>query len=135
MRTAVLSLVPVLLTLAITPARADWVKVIENDASVRYVDPAVVGKEGQFLRVWALTDLKVRDANGVLSRRTLGEYDCKEHRARALSVTGYSGPKATGEVLFRSNSPGDWLTALPAGAMDKSALKAGEAVLKFVCAW
>ena len=104
-----------LLMLATSPAWADWVKVSESDADWNYYDPTTISKVGTDRRkVWQMHDLKVRSAEGALSRRFLGEYDCREDRWRILSFTFHSGPIARGEILFNySAEPTRWFDIAP----------------------
>ena len=102
-------LVPCLLAaLAAAPASAAWVKVYENEAAFFYVDPATIRKNGNHLRAWGMQDLRKKDADGVMSRRGLAEYDCKEARVRLLLNSAFAGPMATGKTLVSNNSPGEW---------------------------
>ena len=104
----------VVLLIAVVPAWAKWVKGAETDDAVIYIDPAKIRKNGQLRRVWRLQDLKQRDADGVLSRRGLQEFDCKGMRFRVLSGTGYDGPMGTGKDLRRFDSATEWATTNPA---------------------
>ena len=103
------------------PARAAWVKVGETDDSVYYFDPATILKMGQLRRVWTLSDLKNREADGQMSRRALDEFDCAGERYRIISMSGHSEPMAGGQILFSGNPPEKWF-------------KAGPAILKIICA-
>ena len=97
-----------LLTLAAAPAWAEWVKVSETDEVTFYIDPATIRKDGNLRRVWEIQDLKKRDKGGVMSRRGLFEYDCKDERDRVLSFSAHSDPMAGGKVLFSLNEPDKW---------------------------
>lgn len=97
-----------LLTLAAAPAWADWVKVSETDEVTFYIDPATIRKDGNLRRVWEIQDLKKPDKEGVMSRRGLLEYDCKDERDRVLSFSAHSDPMAGGKLLFSLNEPGKW---------------------------
>jgi hypothetical protein len=114
-----------LLMLAVTMARAEWVKVNETETGVVYLDPATIRKDGDLRRIWGLTDLKVRDAGGELSRRRLDEYDCKKERYRILSISTHSGSMAMGKILARDSDSGEWQYAAPGSV-------AGD-LLGFVC--
>jgi hypothetical protein len=89
----------VLLLLAATSVRADWVKVGENDGAVVYVDPATLVKNGDIRRVSTLTDVKWSRGDDVVSFRTLDDFNCKEARRRTVFRASYSGPMATGKVI------------------------------------
>ena len=96
MRRIVLS---ILFLIVATSARAEWVKVGEDDGSVVYVDAATLVKSGDVRRAWTLSDLKLARADNVASFRTLDDFNCKEGRRRTLFRVTYSGPMATGKVL------------------------------------
>ena len=110
----------VLLLLAATSVRADWVKVGENEGAVIYVDPATLEIRGDVRRIWTLNDVKWSRGDNVVSFRTLDDFNCKEARRRTLFRVTYAGPMATGKVLdsgqpilFRFEnvypySPGGW---------------------------
>ena len=108
------------------PALADWVKVIETDVVVQYVDPTTITKNGDLRKAWRLQDFKSPTPDGKQSLRILGEYDCKEERMRILFGSSYSGPMASGDSLFLGGGNVDDWDRAPAGTM-------GELVLKFVC--
>jgi hypothetical protein len=59
-----------------------WTRIGETPDVTLYVDRQSIEKEDNIRRVWELQDLKVADADGVMSRRYLNEYDCtyKMHR-------------------------------------------------------
>ena len=88
-----------LLLLVATSARAEWVKVGEDDGSVVYVDPATLDKTGNMRRAWTLTNFKLARADNVASLRTLNDFNCKEGRRRTVFLVTYAGPMATGKVL------------------------------------
>lgn len=108
------------------PASAEWVKVIETDVVVQYVDPTTITKNGDLRKAWRLQDFKSPTPDGKQSMRILGEYDCKGERMRILFGSSYTGPMASGESLFLGGGNVDDWDRAPAGTM-------GELVLKFVC--
>ena len=119
-------LVAALWLLAAIPARAEWVKVIETYEGWDYFDPTTIRRVGGLRRVWQMQDLKLREPSGELSRRLLGEYDCKEDRWRILSFTLHSGPLALGEILAnRSSEPSKWFDVAPGTV--------AETLLRLVC--
>ena len=97
-----------LLTLAAAPVWADWVKVSETDSHTAYIDPDTIRKDGNLRRVWQVSDLKQRNDRGVMSRRVLMEYDCKEARKRILQFSSHSDPMAGGRVLISDSEPDPW---------------------------
>lgn len=121
------------LMLATTPAWAEWVAVGGSDVSVVYVDSIdsasshkVSRKGGSLTRAWVLQDWKARRRDGVLSHRSLTEFDCTEGRSRTLSLAAYSGPMATGTILSFSDMAGNWVYVSAPGTV-------GASLLRFVC--
>jgi hypothetical protein len=121
------------LMLATTPAWAEWVAVGGSDVSVVYVDFAdsaishkTSHKAGNLTRAWVLQDWKLRRRDGVLSHRTLAEFDCAEGRTRTLSLAAYSGPMATGTILNFSDAAGNWMHLSAPGTV-------GVSLFRFVC--
>jgi hypothetical protein len=80
-----------------------------------YVDRQSIEKEDNIRRVWELQDLKVADADGVMSRRYLNEYDCQYKMHRLSKVTSHAGPKLSGKKLFTVNETGYWRKIPPNG--------------------
>lgn len=110
------------------PDLAKWVKVdmTEDGSATVFIDPASIRKNGNLRKVRVIQDLKHRDEDGVMSRRTRDEYDCKEERYRTLSLSSHSDPMAGAVTLSLDDDPGTW-QAIPLGSI-------GEAILKRVCA-
>jgi hypothetical protein len=95
-----LSIFPLaLLLIAATSARAEWVKVGEDDGAVVYVDPTTVEKAGDVRRAWTLSNMKLPRGDDVASFRTLDDFNCRESRRRTVFRVTYSGPMATGKIL------------------------------------
>lgn len=111
-----------LFALVAAPAWAGWVKAGETNASVLYIDPATISKEGQLRRVWEIRDLKQRNEIGAMSLKGLFEYDCKEGKSRNLSASAHSEPMAGGKILLSTSDPNDW-NAVPSGTAVGSVLK------------
>ena len=89
----------VLLLLAATFARAEWVRLGENAAAVIYVDPATLEIRGDVRRILTLNDVKWSRGDNVVSFTTLDDYNCKENRRRTVFRESYAGPMATGKVI------------------------------------
>lgn len=118
---------------ATTPAWAEWVPIGGSDVSVVYVDSVdsaiihrINHKDGNLHRAWVLQDWKARRKDGVLSHRSLAEFDSTEGRSRTISLTAYSGPMATGTILGFSDTAGHWMYLSSPGTT-------GESLLRFVC--
>lgn len=121
------------LMLVTAPAWAEWVAVGGGDVSVVYVDfvdssitHKTSHKDGNLTRALVLQDWKVRRRDGVLSHRTLAEFDCAEGRSRTLSLAAYSGPMATGTILSFSDTAGSSMHLSAPGTV-------GASLLRFVC--
>ena len=113
------------LALVAAPACAGWLRVGETDNATYYLDPVTIRKDGNLRSVREVQDLKQRDKQGVMSRRSLFEYDCKKERSRLLSLSGHSEPMATGRVLFSDDEPEKWSNSEP-GTVTAT-------ILKFLC--
>lgn len=110
------------------PAWAEWVGVgvLDGGGVTVYIDPSSIRKEGYFRKAWLLHDYKQKDSGGVMSRRGLFEYDCKDERFRNLTHSSHLEPMAKGAALFSDSNPGKWDYIPP----DSSAAT----IIKFVCA-
>ena len=89
-------------------AWANWAKVGENEGATLYMDRSSIQREENVVRVWEIQDLKAPDADGVLSRRYLNEYDCKYQMYRIGNMTSHAGPMLTGQKLFDVQEKGVW---------------------------
>lgn len=127
MRTSVIKRTLLLaLLLATSSAWAGWVLVAQNDDIDFYIDPKTIRKDGNFVRVWEIQDLKQRAKDGELSRRMRLEYDCKQERQRALSYSTHSEPMARGKTILSFTPPSEWVEIPPNTSVEFS--------LKIVCA-
>lgn len=98
-----------LLLLATGSAWAGWEKVASTDEATMYVDRATLRKDGNLRRMWEVQDLKQRDKDGEMSRRTRYEYDCKGERYRILALSTHSKPMAGGKTLLSlGENPRGW---------------------------
>jgi hypothetical protein len=107
---------------------AEWVLVVEsNDGEAKiYVDPATIRREGTLLKYWTLTDLKVRNKFGDMSRRTREEIDCKKERYKRTSLTAFRDSMLGGVITGNHTNPdAEWIDIAP-GTLD-------EAIMKYVC--
>ena len=106
-----------LVMLIASPVWADWSLVTENDNGTKfYIDYSTIRKDGNLRKVWEVTNFKNSETfNGAvyLSVRARAEYDCKEERKRPLTTTAHSGLLAQGDVVWISESPGNWNYAAP----------------------
>ena len=117
-----------LLALCMSPAWAEWFKIgAAKDGSVTaYIESAKIRKNGNYRKSWEILEFKKRDEFGVISRRALMEYDCKEQQARILWISVHSEPMAGGDSLLKYNVPSDEWRIIPPGSI-------AEATLEIVC--
>jgi hypothetical protein len=94
-----------LFALVAAPAWAEWVKVGETDIAVYYIDSTTVRRDRHLRWVWEVQDFKQRRENGLMSRRVLDEFDCREEEVRILSMFNHAEPMATGPASLLSNDP------------------------------
>ena len=92
-----------------------WSKLVETQTMTFYVNRNAIEREGDIRRVWEMQDLKAADPEGVMSRRYLNEYDCKEKMHRIGQMASFSGPKLSGKPLFNVTDWGYWRKIPPDG--------------------
>lgn len=102
----------ILLAVASTGARAEWVRVHSNDKLIAYADTSTVRKKLNIAKIWSLFDFKTE---GVLSDGSLylsimreTEFNCRENLQRMMSFTIHSGKMGKGKVLESGSDPQDW---------------------------
>lgn len=100
------------LAIASTAARAEWVRVHSNDKLTAYADTSSMRKKLNIVKIWSLFDFRTE---GVLSdgstyqsimRET--EFNCRENQQRMISFTIHSGKMGKGKVLENGSDPQDW---------------------------
>jgi hypothetical protein len=105
-------------------AALTWVG--EAAAYTAYADLDTLRASGSTVIMWDTIDGKtvgtIRKLRGATyrSQRTQMEYDCAGRRSRRLYYAAYSGPMATGSIVYSSVGPFGWESAAPgsvAGAM------------------
>lgn len=104
-----------LLAIVLPSVASAWDRLGETEGMVLYLHRQSIAKEGNIQRVWEMQDLKKMDADGVLSRRYVNEYECKERMHRIGQVTSFSGPKLTGKKVFEVEEFGYWRKIPPDG--------------------
>jgi hypothetical protein len=92
-----------------------WTRLGETPDVALYVNRPSIEKDDTIRRVWEMQDLKAPDADGVMSRRYLNEYDCQYKMHRMSQVTSFSGPKLSGKQLFKLDETGYWRKISPNG--------------------
>lgn len=96
-----------LLILSANSTWADWVKISESNGDSYYIDQTNIRKNGNFVKVWELLNLKEKKFEAASLVR-LREYDCKDEKMRFLSITGFSNQMGAGIPSTKINEPGEW---------------------------
>ena len=107
--------------------RAEWVLVGEGPSGNKYIDPATIRREGDLIKYWALSNIRVRNKEGNMSWRTREELDCKKERYRMTSLTTFSDSMLGGSMNGNFNYPNEEWSDIPPGTLDA-------AKMKYVCA-
>ena len=92
-----------------------WTRIGETAELTLYVNRNSIEKENTIRRVWEMQDLKTADADGVLSRRYINEYDCNYKMHRIGKMTSFAGPKMTGQRIANVDEMGYWRKIPPNG--------------------
>jgi len=105
-------LATVLLTIVSTSALADWVYVTGNDFATLYMDFSTLRRQGNFVRVWTLSDWakpeKLSDEVSYRSSRTLLEYDCIEEMTRIRASVAYADAMGKGTAVLSTTMISEW---------------------------
>lgn len=109
------AVVALMLLLGSTAHAMSWSKIGDSEGVTLYVNRNAVEKEDAIRRVWEMQDLQKADADGVVSRRYLNEYDCQNKMFRLSKMDSFSGPKLSGRKLFTVEEPGYWRKITPNG--------------------
>jgi len=118
----------ILHTWSATAVLAEWKFVDGNEQAKVYVDPETVTRNGEWVSVWVLDDLRTAQIRGFrkyLSSRAQEEHDCIKERFRLLALEYFSGNMGSGDALYKTSGESDW-TPIPRGTLAQS-------VWKFVC--
>ena len=97
-------------------ASAEWTVAGGNDQFVQYVDRATIRRNGNFVKMWDLTDFKMARTvagDSYLSSKSQQEYDCKEEKSRTLAFTWLSGQMGNGKVVYANSDPRKWSPIQP----------------------
>ena len=98
------------LTIISSNVLADWTLVQTGKESDEYVDTATIRISGNLAKMWSLTNISkniknIRPGEKAFAVKTVREYDCKEHKSRALFVAWYNDYMGTGGIERSSESP------------------------------
>jgi hypothetical protein len=109
---------------------AEWIVLGRNENFRVYLDQRSVQRNGDFARVYQLTDFVTAqwiDGRTVIgSIRALVEYDCAQPRARTLTLEAYSEQMGEGRLVTSEQNPdAKWEDATPG--------RTGESVWRLVC--
>ena len=99
-----------ILTIISSNVLADWTLVRTGKESDEYVDSATIRISGNLAKMWSLTNISkniknIRPGENAFAVKTVREYDCKEHKSRALFVAWYNDYMGTGGIERSSESP------------------------------
>ena len=116
------------LILSIGSAWAEWQETGRSVDAVIYIDLTTNRIDGNLRKVWTLIDYRERSKDGQMSSSLRYEFDCKEERERALSITNHSEAMAGGNVLMSHTyeKPPKWEDIPPTTGTAK--------ILKLTCA-
>jgi hypothetical protein len=111
-------------------ASAEWTRIGENDRFVQYVDRATIRRNGDFVKMWDLSDYKALQKSAAgesyLSEKIQNEYDCKEEKRRLLAYAFYDKTMGDGKVVTsNSNVKSEWEPNYPGSI--------GETLWKIAC--
>jgi hypothetical protein len=111
-----------LLVLLGAQAHADWQALAKADDGDWYVDSQSM-QAGPPLRVWTLFDHHTPvGAFGVLSVKTMHEFDCEQNRMRDTNIVVFNDHMARGSIL-RNTYPGTQLMHPPPGSVFEQLMK------------
>ena len=92
-------------------ASAEWTRVSETDGFIRFVDKATIRRNGNFVKMWDMSDFKtVKTIAGLslLSNKIQQEFDCQEDRGRMLALTWFSGQMGNGNAVYSNSDTQKW---------------------------
>ena len=119
-----------LLLLCSVAHAATWVSAGLHDLGIYYYDSASIEHQGDRRRAWTMLDYrdaqKNKQGQSFKSTRAQMEFDCKDKRVRALTVSFHSGSRLSGEVLVSEGVFQDWMGVPPNTPMAN--------IMKAVCA-
>ena len=103
-------LLVLILTIINSNVLADWTLVQTGKESDEYVDSATIHISGNLAKMWSLTNISkniknIRPGENAFAVKTVREYDCKEHKSRALFIAWYNDYMGTGGIERSSENP------------------------------
>jgi len=121
-----------LLVLNTKPVYAEWMAIGSSESLggyTVYVDPETIRRNGDLVKVWALTDyttIQTVADRSFLSSKAQNEFDCTEERQRELAVTWFSGNMGNGNGVWTTSDETNWRPVAPGSV--------GQGVWDFACA-
>jgi len=115
-------LLVLILTIISSNVLADWTLVQTGKESDEYVDSATIHISGNLAKMWSLTNISkniknIRPGENAFAVKTVREYDCKEHKTRALFIAWYNDYMGTGGIERSSENPdAKWKEITPGNA-------------------
>ena len=91
-------------------ASAEWTRIGETDKLIQYVDRATIRRNGNFVKMWDLSDYKTVEKSAgesYLSSKAQSEYNCKEEKVRLLALTLFDGKIGRGKVVYSNGNVKD----------------------------
>lgn len=126
-----------LLVVVHTSVMAEWIyitetddEVADEDAYVVYADPDTIQRTLNIVKMWGIFDYRIVAKNGAKSEKRKVEYNCKQRKARMLSVSFHSKQMGRGVILATLNKKElnhHWEEVSPGSIV--------EASLKFACSF
>ena len=113
------------LFLVCSPAWAAWKNVAEADNGTSYADPASISRQADTATMWLLFDYKDFQRMvevGYFSQKNQVEYDCKQTRARVLTLSLHAEHMGLGKVIYADETPHDW-EPIEAGSLNETLWK------------
>ena len=89
---------------------AEWVLVQAGKESNEYIDSATIQSSGNLVKMWSLTNISkniknIKPGEKSFTIKAIHEYDCKEHKSRALFIAWYNDYMGTGRIVRSSETP------------------------------
>jgi len=98
-----------LVLLAAGTAWAEWVRMGEDSGQItHFFDPKTISKDANLRTVRWLEESRTKDATGVLSTRSMYEFDCQQERRRTLAFSSHPERWANGKTIRSGHRPSDW---------------------------
>ena len=98
---------------------AEWTKIGETEAYSYYADHGSIRKADETVMMSDLFDYKTTQTEGgvsALSKITVREYDCQNHKSQPVKTTWYSDHMGSGAAGRRSGATGQLTTSAPGTA-------------------